>query len=287
VSARVLLAAVLAALLTGQAAAVPLAAVKLVEHPAKGSPAGLGSDGPQGVMYFKDGSSSPSCGLLPRGGKEIAPLLEPDDGESFPQCSGFVGAARFRWDGQTVYVVRVLQRDTAEDTSDTDVALATGAGGLVRPDGVDQGAIVTHKPLATVAAWVKSQLVSAIDAKAGFQPSESDLALVDGAYLAVSVDAAGGRCRLSAGAIALDAPPVPAVLPCSAMLATTGFVDKGTAWFVALLKTPDGHPAAHAFVANGKDARPAPEFDARLAAAAAGGKILPVRDALRKLVAGR
>ena len=285
-SARALLAVVLAALVAGQAAAVPLASVKLVEHPAKGSPAGLGSDGPKGVMYFKDGSSAPSCGLLPRGGKEIAPLLEPDGDENFPQCSGFVGATRFRWGDQTVYVVRVLQRDTTEDTSESDIALATGPNGLDKPDGVDQGSIVTHKPLAAVTAWVKSQLVSAADAKAGFQPSERDLVLVDGAYLAVSVDAAGGRCRLSAGAIALDAPPVPAVLPCSAMLATTGFVDKGTAWFVALLKTPDGHVAAHAFSANAKAAGPAPDIDAKLAAAAAGGKILPVRDALRKLVAG-
>jgi len=284
--ARMLL-TITAALLAGSVGAVPLASVQLVEHPAKGSPAGLAPDGPKGVMYFRNGSSTPSCGLLPRGGKEIAPLLEPDGDENFPQCSGFVGAQRFRWGDQTVYVVRVLQRDTAEDTSDSDIALATGPGGLAKPDGVDQGSMPNHKPLPTVAAWVKSQLVSAADAKAGFQPSERDLTLADGAFLAVSIDAAGSRCRLSVGAVALDTPLVPAVLPCSGMLATTGFTSGGTAWFVALLKTPDAHTVAHVFSANAKAAGPATDYDARLADVAAGGRIVPVRNALRKLVAGR
>jgi hypothetical protein len=285
--ARALWVTALPAVFAAPAGAVPLPSVQLVEHPAKASPAGLGADGPKAVMYFKNGSSAPSCGLLPRGGSEIAPLLEPDGDENFPQCSGVIGAVRFRWAGQTVYVVRFLQRDTSEDTTDSDVALSTGPAGLARPDGVDQGAMPNHKPLGTVAAWVKAQLVGAGDIKAGFQPSERDLALTDGAFLAVSVDAAGARCRLTPGAVALDAMPTPIVVPCSGVLATTGFSSGATAWFVVLVKTPDGHTAAHAFSASAKTAGPAPELDAKLATTAAGGKILPVRDALKKLVAGR
>jgi hypothetical protein len=274
-----------AGLVAGPATAVALASVQLVEHPAKPSPAGLGADGPKAVMYFKNGSSAPSCGLLPRGGTEIAPLLEPDEGSDYPQCSGFVGAVRFHWAGQSVYVVRFLQRDTAEDTSDSDVALAAVPAGLARPDGVDQGAMPSHKPLGTVAAWVKAQLVGLDDAKAGFRPSGRDVALTDSAFLAVAVDPTGARCRLTAGTIALDAAPTPTVVPCGAVLATTGFVSGATAWFIALLRTADGHAVAHVFSAGATAAAPSPEFDARLAAAAAGGKILPVRDALRKLVA--
>ena len=283
-SMRQFLLAAAAGLVGGPAAAVALASVQLVDHPAKPSPAGLGADGPKAVMYFKNGSSAPSCGLLPRGGTEIAPLLEPDEGSDYPQCSGFVGAVRFRWAGQSVYVVRFLQRDTAEDTSESDVALAAVPAGLTRPDGLDQGAMPSHKPLGTVAAWVKAQLVGLGDAKAGFKPSERDVALTDSAFLAVAVDSAGARCRLTAGTIALDAAPTPTVVPCGAVLATTGFVSGATAWFVALLRAADGHAAAHVFSASATAAAPSPEFDARLAAVAAGGKILLVRDALKKLV---
>jgi len=284
-SMRQFLLAAATALVAGPVAAVALTSVQLIERPAKPSPAGLGVDGPKGVMYFRSGSSAPSCGLLPRGGTEIAPLLEPDEGSDFPQCSGFVGAVRFNWAGHTVYVVRFLQRDTAEDTSDSDVALGAGPAGLARPEGVDQGAMPSHKPLNTVAAWVKAQLVGLDDAKAGFKPSERDAALVDSAFLAVAVDPAGARCRLTTGTIALDAAPTPTVVPCGAVLATTGFVSGATAWFIALLRAADGHAVAQVFSAGATAAGPAPEFDARLAAAAASGKILPVRNALRKLVA--
>jgi hypothetical protein len=238
-------------------------------------------------MYFKGGSAAPSCGLLPPASREIVPLLEPDDHESFPQCSGFAGALRFRWGDQFVYVVRVLQRDTTEDTSNSDIALAAGPSGLEKPEGIDQGAMPDRKPLLTVAAWVKSQLVGSADAKAGFQPSQPHLALAGGAFLSVGIDAAGGRCRLSAGAVTLDAPPVPAVVPCSAVRATTGFASGTTTWFVALVTTPDARSAAHVFRVDATKAGPAPEYSSRLATVAAGGKILVVRDTLRKLVAER
>jgi hypothetical protein len=280
-------AAAIALVLAGQVAATPLASVRLVERPAKPSPASLGPDGPKAVMYFKNGSATPSCGLLPRGGSEIAPLLETEGDENFPQCSGFVGAVRFRWADRAVYVVRFLQRDTSEDSSDSDAVLSDGPGGLVRPDGIDQGALPNHKPLGVVAAWVKAQLVGLDDAKTGFKPSEHDLALTDGAFLAVAVDGTGARCRLSAGAVAFAGVPAATVVPCTAVLATTGFASGGTSWFVALVKMPDSHTVARVFSANAKAAGPAAEFDARLAAVAAGGKILPVRDALKKLVAAR
>ena len=284
-SLRQFLLAVLASSVAGPATAVALASVQLVEHPAKPSPASLGADGPKGVMYFKKGSSAPSCGLLPRGGTEIAPLLEPDEDSDYPQCSGFVGAVQFHWAGQTVYVVRFLQRDTAQDTSDSDVALSASSAGLARPDGVDQGSMPTHKSLGTVAAWVKAQLVGLDDTKAGFKPSERDIALTDNAFLAVAVDSPGTRCRLTVGAIALDAAPTPTVVPCGAVLATTGFVSGATAWFIALLRTVDGRSVAHVFSVGATAAASSPSMDAKLAAAARGGKILPVRNALSKLVA--
>ena len=69
------------------------------------------------------------------------------------------------------------------------------------------------------------------------------------------------------------------------MLATTGLVSGTTSWFIALLRAADGHAAARVFSASTTAAAPSPELDARLAALAAGGQILPVRDALKKLVA--
>jgi hypothetical protein len=287
-SVRRLLVAAAAAIVAGPSAAVALASAHLVDHPARPSPAALGAEGPKAVMYFKNGASAPSCGLLPRGGTEIAPLLEPDEGGDFPQCSGVVGAVRFKWADRTVYLARFLQRDTGEDTSDSDAVLVGSEGNvLTRPDGVDQGAMPNHKSLRTVAAWVKAQLVGLEDAQAGFRPAAGDIALTDGAFLAVAVDAAGARCRLTPGSVALDAAPTAAVVPCASVLATTGFADGGTSWFVALLRTAGGQAVAHVFSAGAKGAGPAPEIDARLAATAAGGKILPVREALRKLVVNR
>ncbi len=69
------------------------------------------------------------------------------------------------------------------------------------------------KPLGTVAAWVKAQLVGLDDAKAGFKPPERDVALTDGAFLAVAVDPARARCRPTAGTLALDTAPTPTVVP--------------------------------------------------------------------------
>ena len=283
-SLRQLMLAAVASSIAGPATAVALASVQLVDHPAKPSPAGLGADGPKGVMYFKKGSSAPSCGLVQRGGTEIAPLLEPDEGADYPQCSGFVGAVHFHWGSETVYVVRFLQRDTAQDTSDSDAALSASSSGLERPSGVDQGSMPTHKSLGTVAAWVKAQLVGLDDTKAGFKPSERDVALTDNGFLAVAIDTTGARCRLTVGTIALDAPPTPTVVPCGAVLATTGFVSGSTAWFIALLRSADGSAVAHVFSAGATAAAASPSLDVKLAAAARGGKILPVRDALRKLV---
>ncbi len=269
------------------AQATPLASVQLVERPATPSPAGLGADGPRAVLYFKRGSSAPGCGLLPRGGTQIAPLLEPDEGSDFPQCDGVTGAVRFAWQGRPVYVVRFLQRDTREDRGDSDAVFIDGPSGLAAPDAVDTGKRPRHRPLPAVAAWVKSQLATQGEAQAGFKPSPRDVAVTDGAFLAVSVDATGGRCRLTAGSLAQETPAAPVIAPCAALLATTGFANGDDAWFVALLQTPGQHPVARVLRVGPNGVAPEAGLDAALAPTAAAGKILPVRDALRKLVAAR
>jgi hypothetical protein len=67
--------------------------------------------------------------------------------------------------------------------------------------------------------------------------------------------------------------------------ATSAFQQGASSWFVALVQQPGAGAEALVFEVDGKGAREVPAYAAELKAKAAEGKILPLRQALQKLVA--
>lgn len=248
------------------------------------------ADAPPVRFYFPPGASAPSCGLLVASGKQVLPLVEPDEGSNFPQCVGVPAAMVLQQGAQRFLLLRVKQKDTREDTSLNDMLLLDRGGvPQMRDDLSSTSAPDGSKPLPQVAAWLRARWALQTDADQGARPLPEHTATTPGAYLAVS-QKSGGQCQFSVGAPERAAPSLQVTHPCERVAATSVFQQGAESWFVVLLSGGStsgtaGKSQALVFVSDAKGAREQPELGAELQSKAAEGKILPLRQALQKLVA--
>lgn len=258
------------------------------------------ADAPPVRFYFAPGASAPSCGLLIASGRQVLPLVEPDEGSHFPQCVGVPAAMVLQQGSQRFLLLRVKQKDTREDTSLNDMLLLDRGGvPQMRDDLSSTSAPDGGKPLPQVAAWLRARWALQTDADQGARPLPEHTATTPGAYLAVSQKSAG-HCQFSVGTPARATPSLQVTHVCERVSATSAFQQGAESWFVVLLGgsggpgSTAGNPGnpgnpgkgqALVFVSDAKGAREQPELGAELQSKAAEGKILPLRQALQKLVA--
>ncbi len=247
------------------------------------------ADAPPVRFYFAPGASAPSCGLLVASNRQVLPLVEPDEGSSFPQCVGVPAAMVLQQGSQRFLLLRIQQQDTREDRSLNDLLLLERGGvPQLRDDLATTSAPDSSKPLTQVAAWLRARWALQTDADQGARPLPEHTAVTPGAYLAVSQKAAGA-CQFSAGTPDRPAPLLQVAHPCERVAATSGFQQGEESWFVVLLGGGSGvggvgRGQALVFVVDAKGGREQPELAAELQPKAAEGKILPLRQALQKRV---
>ena len=244
------------------------------------------ADAPTVRFYFTAGASAPSCGLLVAAKKVVVPLLEPDEGADFPQCTAVPSALVLQQGSERYYLLRLKQKDTREDSSLTDTLLVDRGGMPVPLDDLSSTAAPTGKPLGQVAAWLRARWVNQANTQQGARAVPEHTATTPGAYLAVAQLASGG-CQFTLGSPERPTPGLTLTKPCSGVKATSAFQQGASSWFVALLDTTGQGAQALVFEVDAKGAREVPELAASLGAKAAEGKILPLRQALQKLVATR
>lgn len=243
------------------------------------------ADAPPVRFYVGPGASAPSCGLLVASGKQVLPLVEPDEGSDFPQCVGVPAAMVLQQGGQRFLLLRVKQKDTREDSSLNDLLLLD-SGGLpqMRDDLATTAAPDGHKPLTQVAAWLRARWTLKADADQGARPLPEHIATTPSAYLAVSQQPEG-QCRFSVGIPERQTPSLQVTHPCDRVAASSGFQQEAESWFVVLLSGGGAKGQALVFVADGKSAREHPDLATELQPKGGDGKILPLRQALQKRVA--
>jgi hypothetical protein len=283
----------LAALGCGNSAAAnalaPRASVELIHMTPAPGLAGLPPGAPKPVLYFRDKARAPSCGLLPAGSATapITPMLEPEPNEDFPACLEVTDGAVFTLGADTAYVFKYRQRDTREDSS-TGYFFVRQTAAELRPVVELSGATVPfYKSIRSVAAWAKSRLVSLANEKDGYQTSAPDSINVDAGFLNLSRNAAAARCRTVVGGVAAPGRAASATLPCKAVVASTAWAHEQAWYFIVLFQNDAGQSQGQVFVVTGDGAREATELEAKLTAAIGSGKVLAVKEALRKAVESR
>lgn len=242
------------------------------------------ADAPPVRFYVGPGASAPSCGLLVASGKQVMPLVEPDEGSDFPQCVGVPAAMVLQQGSQRFLLLRVKQKDTREDSSLNDLLLLdSGPLPQMRDDLATTTAPDSNRPLTQVAAWLRAHWALKADADQGARPLPEHTATTPGAYLAVS-QRPDGQCRFSVGMPERPAPSLQVTHPCDRVAASSGFQQGAESWFVVLLSGGGTKGQALVFVADARSAREQPNLAAELQSKAAEGKILPLRQALQKQV---
>ncbi len=242
---------------------------------------------PRAVAYSpKEGYGSPSCGLLPAnpGSTDIVPLVEVREDDDWPRCDGVPEAAAFMWQGARRYVFRALQRDTRQDvypneqfftaTSD-EIEPLTELYGETPPE---------RKSVRWLAAWAKSRLVAKDGVAAGFADSPKDAVVDEAGFLVAGLDAKAGRCRLAVDVVAKDSGLAPVVTPCRSVLATALAPGRTGTVFLAMLDVPGQGPRGRVFVVDAKGVSESAALELRLQPAFAGGRILDVKAALKRVL---
>lgn len=261
----------------------PLADVTLLQ----GTPAlsGMGHDAPRPVWYNLPDSLGAGCGFIdPARPTEITPVLEPEPQADWPSCLGFTDGAAFRWHGRSAYVFRYTQRDTREDSYPVTVYLPSSANDQALFDQLNGKDVPAKATILGLAAWGKSMLLALETAKSPYVVSAKDNLRTDHAFMVIARDPAAGSCRISMDLVAEDAGVGMVTTPCSRILATTALATTQDEYFVALLEDGDHHTRGLVFKATAHTAAELPQLEQRLVKEIAGGKVLAVKAALRKLV---
>lgn len=248
-------------------------------------PATWPADAPAIRFYFTAGASAPSCGLLVAAKKVVVPLLEPDEGADFPQCTAVPSALVLQQGAERYYLLRLKQKDTREDSSLIDALLVDRGGVPVPQDDLSSTAAPTGKPLSQVAAWLRARWANQASAQQGARALPEHTATTPGAYLAMAQFPGG--CQFTLGSPERATPSLTLTKPCSSVRATSAFQQGASSWFVVLSDVEGQGAQAVVFEVDAKGAREVPDMAASLGAKAAEGKILPLRQALQKLVAAR
>lgn len=244
------------------------------------------ADAPAVRFYFTPGSSAPSCGLLVAAKQVVVPLLEPDDGTDFPQCTAVPSALVLEQGRERYYLLRLRQKDTREDSSLTDALLVDRGGVPVALDDLSSTTAPTGKPLSQVAAWLRARWANQASTQQGARAVPEHTATTPGAYLALA-QLTGGGCQFTLGSPERTTPALTLTKPCSGVRATSAFQQGASSWFVVLADVAGQGAQAVVFEVDAQGAREVPDMAAALGAKAAEGKILPLRQALQKLVAAR
>ncbi|UXH80096.1 hypothetical protein [Roseateles amylovorans] len=111
-------------------------------------------------------------------GKQVVPLVEPDEGSDFPQCIGVPAAMVLRQGQQRFLLLRVKQKDTREDISLNDMLLLD-AGGVpqARDDLSGTTAPDATQPLTQVAAWLRARWANQAEAEQGARALQEHTAI--------------------------------------------------------------------------------------------------------------
>lgn len=272
-------------------AQTPVAKVELIKAAPQPGLAHLPADAPQPVLYYLGRAKAPSCGLrLAEGGKPggtILPMLETEPGDDFPYCEEVTDEAAFEFGGNAGYVFRYRQRDTRQDTSAAYFFVQQVNGVWRALDGLNGATTPENKSIRTIAAWGKSKLVGAANEKDGYQTLAPDSISTESALLHVSRNAAAGQCRVVVEPVDAKSSLEPVTAPCASVLATTFLSGKDGGYFIVLIEGSD-HATAGRILSVQKDVvQESMDLEKRLATEIAAGKILPVKAALRAMVAGR
>ncbi len=244
------------------------------------------ADAPPVRFYVARGAAAPSCGLWLAARSQVLPLVEPDGGSDFPQCIGVPAAMVLPQGSQRFLLLRVKQRDTREDTSLTDLLfLDAGDVPQARDDLSPTTVPDTTKPLTQVAAWLRAHWVHQADPTPGARALAEHTATTPDAYLAVS-QRSDGTCQYAAGTPLSPAPLLKATHACERVLATSAFQQGASSWLLVLFKRSGAGTEALVFEVNAQGAREWPDLAAELKTQAAEGKVLPLRQALQRRVAG-
>lgn len=271
-------------------AQTPVAKVELIKAAPQPGLAHLPADAPQPVLYYLGKSKAPSCGLrLAEGGKPggtILPMLETEPGDEFPYCEEVTDEAAFEFGGNAGYVFRYRQRDTRQDTSAVYFFVQQVNGVWRALDTLNGATTPENKSIGTIAAWGKSRLVSAANEKDGYQTLAADSISTESALLQVSRNAAAGQCRVVVDPVDAKSGLEPVTTPCASVLATTLLSGKDASYFIVLIESADHATAGRIFSVQKDVVQESADLEKRLATEIAGGKILPVKAALRAMVAG-
>jgi hypothetical protein len=244
------------------------------------------ADAPLPVWYSFPRGAGLGCGLmLTKSATTITPLVEPGEDGAWPTCNGIPEATAFDWHGKPVYVYCYVQRDTREDTYTYDAFVQVLQGGIEFIEGLNGTDSPSRKPISQAAAWGKSMLAAAEAQQDGFTPSPKDTVFGDAAFLAIGLNRATARCRVTVDRLAAGSGPVAQTVACKGVLATTSVLANDASWFVVLTQGPNGQPQGQVFVADSSGVREASDLEHRLAPQIATGKALEVKAALKAQVA--
>jgi len=249
----------------------------------------LPADAPQPVLYYARKAKTPSCGLRPmdqgQPSATILPMLETEPGDDFPYCEAVTDEAAFEFGGNAGFVFRYKQRDTREDSSAAYFFVLQTDGAWRPLDKLNSVTTPGNKSIRTIAAWGKSKLVGEANEKEGYQTIAADSMSTESSLLNVSRNATTGQCRIVVDLVEAKSSFAPLDAPCASVLASTLLTAKDASYFIVLFEGTDHQTAGRVFSVQEKSVQESTDLEKRLAAEIAGGKILPVKAALRALVA--
>jgi len=138
-----------------------------------------------------------------------------------------------------------------------------------------------------VAAWLRARWANQASTQQGARALPEHTATTPGAYLAVAQLTGAGSCQFTLGSPERATPGLTLTKPCTDVRATSAFQQGASSWFVVLYDAVGQGARALVFEVDAQGARETPDLAASLGAKAAEGKILPLRQALQKLVVAR
>jgi len=218
-------------------------------------------------------------------GATILPILETEAGDDFPYCEAVTDEAAFAFGGKTGYVFRYKQRDTREDSSAAYFFVLQSGGAWQALDKLNGATTPANKSIRTIAAWGKSKLIGEANEKDGYETIAADSMSTESSLLNVSRNATTCQCRLVVDLVDVMSSFAPVDAPCASLLASTLLPGKDTSYFIVLFEGGDHQPVGRIFTVQEKSVQESADLEKRLATEIAGGKILPVKAALRAIVA--
>lgn len=246
----------------------------------------LNKDAPRIVRYFNEGARMPSCGLITKKALKnaLTPILNVDAGEDFPNCASLNKAVAFNIQGEKVIAVQYSSQETRNEIEQQYFFAKQTTDGDLQPISLLNDATPPKaKTISQITAWAQLQ----IDKNRNVNHStflEKDSVATPNGYYGIRENKVEHICTFIASPAIGEEEPLVATRGCTRFLASTVLAGKSE-YFVGLYEGLDNKPASIIFSISNSKVKAEVGIEEKLNNASASGKILTIKNALKKLIA--